>query len=136
MIIYNICYERYLCFYCRKSYYICYRMYAFILQKKKFCCCCLYNSIKVLEFCRKSWKSPGTLMQKCEKSPRKSWNLNQFFRWEQRLSKSPLMQNSLHIHGLQRNGVYIHTLEISICINSLKLQLRVVIAIDNAEDTA
>ena len=64
-------------------------MYAIILQKKKFCCCCLYNSIKVLEFCRKSWKSPGTLMQKCEKSPRKSWNLNQFFRWDTTFIQKP-----------------------------------------------
>ena len=39
---------------------------------------------KILE---KSWN----FMQKCEKSPRKSWNLNQFFRWEQCLSKSRLM---------------------------------------------
>ena len=40
----------------------------------------------------KSWKGPGTLMQKglekVEKSPGKSWNLNQFFLWAQWLFKT------------------------------------------------
>ena len=43
---------------------------------------------KILE---KSWNFDAKSPEKCEKSPRKSWNLNQFFRWEQCLSKSLLM---------------------------------------------
>ena len=43
--------------------YIYYRMYVFILQKKKNCCCYLYSSIKALE-------NPGISLKVLEKS----WN--------------------------------------------------------------
>ena len=62
--------------------YTYYRMYAFILQERNFIVAIRttpYNSWKVLEFCRKSWKSPGTLMQKVlEKVKKKSWKVLEF----------------------------------------------------------
>ena len=80
----------YLWFCCRRSCYLyILQDICFDLGKKKFCCCYSYYSVEVLEvleFRRKSWKSPGTLMQKVvkkvKKGPGKSWNLNQFFWWD------------------------------------------------------
>ena len=71
---YNIYFTKgiYFCFYCGRSCYLyILQDVCFYFTRKKVYCCYSYNSVKVLEFCQKSWKSPG-----------KSWNLNQFFWWE------------------------------------------------------
>ena len=78
---YNIYYWRYLfCFYFRRScYFIYYRVFVFILQKRNF----------VVAIC----KNPGNSLNFIE-IPGKSWNLNQFFWWE---PCSPFFHNILSI---------------------------------------